>query len=433
MLTDTAARKAVKRDKDYKLFDERGLYLFISKAGGKGWRFKYRFGGKEQAVVFGPYPEISLSEARELRDEARKLLRDNKDPRVERKKVKLSSIASSEVTFAIVAREWHTKNLKRWSTVHADDVITSLEKDVFPSLGGMPLREISTPMVLECLRKVETRGAGETSRRLRQRISSIYVYAMGAGIAIFNPAPAEMTKAMEPVRKAGKQPALVGIEQLRGVLLAAEASSATPVVKAASRLLALTAVRPGVVIGATWGEFEGIDWDTREHTADALWRIPPARMKLMLDRKDEIEFEHLVPLTSQAIDLLRTIRRLTGRMAYVFPSQRHSYKSMSANAIGYLYNRVGFHSRHVPHGWRAAFSTTMNERAVAEGRTDENGNSADRAIIDLMLAHVPANKVEGAYNRAQYMPTRRRIAETWSNLISEGLVDPAEFLTAKTR
>ncbi|MDB5714294.1 MAG: hypothetical protein JWO15_1691 [Sphingomonadales bacterium] len=431
MLTDTAARKAAKRDKDYKLFDERGLFLFVSKAGGKIWRMKYRIGGKEKLIVFGPYPEISLTEARDLRDGARKLLRDNRDPGIERKKVKVSSIASAGITFRLVALEWHTVNLKRWSAVHAADVLTSLENDVFPALGALPLREIDTPMVLHCLAKVEARGAGETARRLRQRISSIYVYAMAKGLAIMDPAPAGMTKAMTPVRKAGKQPSLVGIKQLRSVLVAAESSSATPVVKAASRLLALTAVRPGVVTGARWEEFEGLDWDTKDPAPDALWRVPPARMKLMLDRKDEVEFEHLVPLPPQAVDVLRTIRRLTGRMAYVFPSQRHGHKTMSANAIGYLYNRVGFHSRHVPHGWRAAFSTTMNELAKEEGRTDKNGNSEDRAIIDLMLAHVPANKVEAAYNRAQYMPARRRIALAWADLITEGLVPVASFLEGK--
>jgi integrase len=426
-LTDTAVRKAEARDKSYKIFDEKGLFLWVTTAGGKIWRFKYLYAGKEKLIVFGPYPEIKLVEARDMRDAARKLLRESRDPGVERKKQKFATLASSDITFEKVARDWHTAQESRWTKVHAKDVIDSLVKNIFPDLGGIPLRDIETPMVLDTLAKVERRGSIETAQRIRQRISAVFVYAIAKGIAIRDPAPANMLAAMKVRPKRTKQPALVGIEPLRKLLKDAEASTAHPVTKAASRLLALTAVRPGIITGAQWSEFEGFDVDSDKPAAEPIWRIPSARMKLKLAKKDEVAFEHIVPLPRQAVDVIRTIRKLTGRADYVFPNIRHSYKPMSANAIGYLYNRVGYHGQHVPHGWRAAFSTTMNELAKAEGRVE------DRAVIDLMLAHVPTNKVEGAYNRAAYMPTRRAIAQSWADLITEGLIEPAAFLSAKTR
>jgi integrase len=178
-----------------------------------------------------------------------------------------------------------------------------------------------------------------------------------------------------------------------------------------------------VLRGATWAEFEGIDWtSSRPEQAEAsLWRVPAARMKVVLDRKDDAAYEHLVPLSRQAVEALATIQPLTGRFPLIFPSARHGHRPMSENAIGYLYNRAGYHGRHVPHGWRAAFSTIMNERAERLGR------AGDRAIIDLMLAHIPANKVEGAYNRAAYMERRREIAQEWADLVLDG-APPAERL-----
>jgi integrase len=430
MLTDTAARKAAPRDKDYKLADAAGLYLYVTRKGAKIWRMKYRYGPaekrEEKRLIFGPYPEVSLTEARELRDAARRVLRDGKDPALERKKDLLTNLASSATTFEKVARQWHAANEARWSKIHGSQVLKSLQSDVFPELGSMPLRDIEIPMVLDVLTPVMERGSIETAHRLRQRISAVFIYAIAKGLAIRDPAPAAMVGAMTPVPKSGKQPALVGIVKLRGVLKAAEAAEASPVTKAASRLLALTAVRPSVVTAAQWDEFEGIDWDnTDEQAVEALWRVPASRMKLRKNKKDEDANDHLVPLPPQAVDVLRMIRQLTGRADYVFPNQRRSHKPMSENAIGYLYNREGYHGKHVPHGWRAAFSTTMNELAKVEGRPD------DRAVIDLMLAHVPKNKVEAAYNRAEYWPDRVRIASTWADLITEGLVPVASFLEGK--
>jgi len=436
VLTDIQARKAQPRDKDYKLADAGGLYLFVTARGSKSWRLKYRFAGKEKRLVFGQYPEISLSEARDLRDEARREVREHRDPAVEKRKRKLAAAAAAIETFEKLARAWHTLQAPRWAPVHAADVITSLENDIFPDLGKLPIPAIDGPVILATLRKVEARGSIETARRLRQRISAIFGYAISEGIADHDPASG-IVRALKPLPKKGRQPAITKLDDVRKVLVAAEASGATPVVKLASRLLALTAARPGVIRGVIWEEFEDIDWESAELAAEAspLWRIPAARMKLILDRKDEEAFEHLVPLSREAVAVLRAMRKLTGRNRLVFPSQRHTHRPMSENAIGYLYNRVGFHGRHVPHGWRAAFSTIMNEKAERDARAAGQKAHAelDAKVIDLMLAHVPKDRVEAAYNRAAFMDRRVEIAQEWADMLSEGLPEPETLLDGNRR
>lgn len=422
MLTDAQVRKALPREKDYKLADEKGLYLFVTTKGFKSWRYKYRHAGKEHRLTFGAYPEVSLAEARHRRDDARRQLRDHQNPATELRKAKMASIERAGLTFEKLARAWHENEKGRWADVHAYDVLHSLERDVFPEIGNMSIKDIDAPTVLATLRKVERRGSIETARRIRQRISAVFVYAISEGVGDSDPA-AIVTKALKPLPKKGKQPALTDIDQCRQLIIDSEASGATPVVKLASRLLALTSVRPGVIRGIGWSEFEDLEG------YDPIWRIPAARMKLALHKKDEEAFEHIVPLSRQAVDVIVQARRLTGRCPLVFPSIRHSHQPMSENAIGYLYNRVGYHGRHVPHGWRAAFSTIMNElydRAWrAAGHKDA---SPDRAIIDLMLSHVPQNKVESAYNRAAYMPRRREIAQEWADLLMEGVMGAKNLL-----
>jgi integrase len=428
MLTDLKVRQAKARDGDYKLPDSGGLHLFVTKRAFKSWRLKYRFAGKEKLLVLGSYPDVSLAEARERRDEAKRILREHRDPAVEAQKRRLVAAAAAEATFESVAREWHEMQTSRWVPVHAADVLKSLEQEVFPHLGTVPLKEIDAPLVLAVLRKIERRGALETAKRVRQRMSAVFVHGIATGACSDDPA-ARVMKALRPTPKKTRQPAITEIEDLRDLLRKVEASGATPVTKIASRLLALTAVRPGVLRGVTWGECEGIDWSSpRPEDAEApLWRIPSERMKLVLDRKGDAAFEHLAPLSRQAVEVLAVIRPLTKRLNIVFPSTRHLHRPLSENAIGYLYNREGYHGRHVPHGWRAAFSTIMNERAERDGR------SGDRAVIDLMLAHIPPNTVEGAYNRATYMERRREIAQEWADLLTDGLVPVAELLKGPRR
>lgn len=417
MLTDAQIRKAPAKERDYKLADERGLYLFVTRTGAKSFRMKYRFARREKRLTFGLYPEVTLNEARERRDEARRLLRDNRDPGLELQKAKRDSHASAERTFEKVAREWFGNGSSRWSEHHAADVLRSLVRDVFPEIGALPIAHIDTATVLATLRKIEKRGAIETARRVRQRMSDIFVYGISEGITKDDPA-AIVTRAMKPLPKKGRQPAVTTLEEARDVLIQAEQAKASPVTKLASRLLALTTVRPGVILNLEWAgeEFEDLDGEA------PLWVVPSARMKLRKDRKEEERFDHMVPLSRQAVEIIATLRRLTGRCRFAFPNHRYSHQPMSENAIGYLYNRVGYHGRHVPHGWRAAFSTIMNEKAEREGRL------TDAKVIDLMLAHMPKDKVEGSYNRAAFLARRREIAQEWADVLLADMCPASELL-----
>ncbi|AZO57705.1 DUF4102 domain-containing protein [Mesorhizobium sp. M8A.F.Ca.ET.057.01.1.1] len=405
-----AARKAEKRDKAYKLYDSGGLHMVVATSGGKLWRMKYQFGGKEKLLSFGPYPEVTLSAAREARDEARAQLRAGKDPGVAKKIRKLNAVSGDD-SFEAIAREWYELNKAQWVARHSSDVIDSLEAEIFPTLGSSPIRDISAADVLACLRPIEKRGAKETARRVRQRMSAVFVYAVASGLADNDPA-AMVKKAMAPMKK-GKQPAITDLDKAREMLAKAEAETAHPVTKLALRILALTAVRPGTLATTPWSEWPA---------GSELWQVPAERMKLRLQHKDDETRDHLVPLSRQAVEAIDALRTITGRGPLAFPNSRHAHKPMSENAIGYLLNRAGYHSKHVPHGWRATFSSVMNERF-----------RPDKPVIDLMLAHVPKDKVEGAYNRALHLERRRELAQIWADLILEGAKPATELLVGPRR
>lgn len=432
MLTDKEVRNAAVREKPYKMADAGGLYLYVATTGLKSWRMKFRLHGKEKLLTFGPYPEVKLSEARDRRDEARRKIRNHEDPSGARKRAQEAkeherAEQAKLITFEQAARTWFDLQKGPWAPVHANDVITSLQRDVFPAIGSKPLIAIDAPAVLKVLRVVEERGSIETAKRLRQRISSVYAHAISEGSVAIDPAAA-VGKALKPLPKKGKQPAITDPNAAREVLVAAEASGASPVTKLASRFLALTQSRPGMVRGAEWSEFQGIDWEGNAFGPFLpLWTIPAQRMKLVLDLKDEEHFEHQVPLCWQAVEVLRAVRRLTGRGRLVFPGQRHSHRPISENAIGYLYNRVGFFGRHVPHRWRSSFSTTMNALAV------KRKSLGDPAVIERMLAHVPENKVKAAYDRDGHMERRRELSQEWADLLMRGMAFADELLDGRRR
>ena len=432
MLTEAAVKKAAAREKPYKLADGGGLYLYVAPTGSKSWRMKFRLHDKEKLLTFGPYPAVSITKAREQRDAARAKLREHVDPsgarqRAREAKEQAKAEQAQQVTFEEAARRWHDLQKGRWAPVHAEDVITSLARDVFPVLGDRAVTAIDAPLVLKALRAVEDRGSVETARRLRQRISGVYALLISEGTVAVDPA-AVVGKALKPLPQSGRQPGLSVVAAGRGVLLAAEASGASPITKLASRFFALTQSRPAMVRGIEWGEIEGVDWaDEQFGPPLAIWRVPARRMKLALDLKDEDAFEHIIPLCWQAMDALRAAYRLTGRGKLVFPGQRHSHRPLSENAIGYLYNRVGFHGRHVPHGWRSSFSTTMN--GLAKRRKDHG----DGEVIELMLAHVPENKVKAAYDRAGHMERRRELSQEWADLLMKGVSEANELLSGSRR
>jgi integrase len=387
---------------------------------------KYRYGGKEKRLNFGPYPEVSLLNARKERERARSLLREFRDPAIEYLKLKKAAEEAAQMTFERVAMDWHQAQLARWSPLHAQKVKQAFRKDIFPHIGRLPIGEIDAPIVLALLRKVEQRGALHTARIFRQRISAVFCFGIGEGVVGIDPA-ASVGRALKPIPTKGRQPAVRTLEEAKRLLSEVESSIANPRTKLASRLLALTVVRPGVVRAARWCEFENIDWgDPGSRARDAQWRVPAARMKLALEEKTDDAFEHIVPLSQYAVDVLHQVRRLTGRIQYLFPSARSTLRPMSENALSLMYARAGYYGRHVPHGWRATFSTVMNEKASIDNRI------GDRAIIDLMLAHRPKglSGSEMAYNRALYLARRREIADDWAKMIVGDLPDPSQLIPA---
>jgi integrase len=416
VLTDLACRKAQSRDKPWKVSDGRGLYLEILPSGFKSWRWKYRIGGKEKRLVFGPYPEIGLTQARDMRIEAARMLLQGRDPAIEKKKLLAARATSIATTFGGIAEEWMGQQSPLWSPRYASIVRSSFDRDVLPRLGKLPVAEVTAPLVLEVVRSIEARGAIETARRTRQRIEEIFAVAIALGSASSNPAAGLATVIAKPKR--GRFPAVRTVSKARQVLKTVEALPQHPLTRIASRLLALTAVRSAPLRLSTRDEFEDLDGPA------PLWRIPAAKMKLSVERKDDAALEFLVPLSRQAVELVKLAIAQTPRAQLLFPSMRGWRRPMSDSTLSKAYREAGWSGVHVPHGWRSTFSTIMNERAVEDER------AADRAIIDLMLAHVPSG-IEATYNRAAYMPRRRALAQDWADLLLEGFPPAATLIEGK--
>lgn len=408
MLTDIAIRKSKPSGKPIKLSDGHGLHLFVSPAGGKSWRFRYEIGGKEKLLTLGKYPAMGIADARTARDKAKAILAEGRDPSVAKKQSRILTGQQSTETFEVIGREWHRTNRPRWSAIHADDILASLVRDVFPSIGAYPVREITVPDVLATLRAVEARESFETTRRLRQRIAAIFSFAIASGKADQNPALV-VAGALTPFVR-GRQPAVTTLEEARELIQRFEMMSGHPLTKLAHRLLALTAVRPGVILGLPWAELP--------HGA-TLWTIPAKRMKLALRHKTDAARDHVVPLSRQAIEVIEAARTLTKYGPLVFPNYRNAHAPMTEGAMRLMLHKAGYKDRHVAHGWRSTFSTVMNERYPK-----------DRQIIDLMLAHVPKDEVEGAYNRALHLQRRGELAQIWADLLTEGLTSADRLLPA---
>ena len=426
-LTAVQARNARAGEKGYKLADEKGLHLYVSPTGAKSWRMKYRFGGKEKLLTFGQFPEVSLAEARDRRDAARVTLRNDKDPAIEAERDRRAAIAAIGATFQASALAWHEDERPRWSPRHAVVVMNALNRDVFPDLGKLPIADVDGPLILKALRKIERRGSIETAKRVLGYMSAIFVRAKGEHLVAVNPTT-DLINALKPTPRGSKQPALTDLPDLMTLQRIVDASTSNPTPKLASRLLAMTAVRVGVLRTATWDEFEGIDWaDIDAPAPAALWRISAERMKLEVEHKGDEAFDHDVPLPAAAVDALRALHQMTGRGKLLFPGNLAAKEPMSDAALSTLYKRMDggrYKGRHVPHGWRSAFSTNMNEWAM------EHGKEGDRLLIDLMLAHRPkgVSGSEFAYMRAKFKERRRTLAETWAAMITEGLAHPYDLI-----
>ena len=384
-LTVTTIRNAKPRSKPYKLYDESGLYLLIKPDGARYWRFKYRFAGKEKLLALGVCDEVSLAEAREDRDEAKRKIREGTDPAEERKTRKRQDKHAAANSFKAVAEEWMIRQRPRWTAGHAERVRRSLEADLYADIGARPIASLTPPELLATLRKIEARGAHELRERVQQRASMIFRYAIATGRCDRDPVADLRGAFTSPVRF---NYAALGQKDLPAFFAKLADYDGEPTTKLAIRLLALTFVRTGELRGARWSEF---DLDNAE------WRIPAERMKMRQ--------EHIVPLSRQTLDVLRELQALTGRGALLFPSRSKAMQPISENTILYALYRMGYHSRATGHGFRATASTILNEL----------GFPGD--VIERQLAHSSKNKVRAAYNKAQYLPERARMMQQWADLL----------------
>jgi integrase len=399
-LTDTAIRNAKPGVKPIKLFDSLGLFLLIASAGGKWWRLKYRFGGKEKLLSLGTYPQVSLKHARAKRDAARSQLANGIDPGEHRKAAKALQADSHVDSFEIVAREWFGKFAPNWAASHADKIIRRLERDVFPWLGKKPVGGINAPELLQAMRRIESRGAVETAHRALQNCSQIFRYAIATGRAMRDPA-ADLRGAIPPSK--GKHHASIVEPKAIGELLRTIAGyQGSLVTKCALRLAPLLFVRPGELRKAEWLEF---------NLDGAEWRIPTERMKMR-----EL---HVVPLSTQAIAILRELQPLTGRGRYVFPGARANGRPMSENTVNAALRRLGYTSDQMTgHGFRSMASTLLNEQGW------------HRDAIERQLAHAERDTVRAAYNYAEHLPERCRMMQAWADFL-DGLANGADVIPLK--
>ena len=384
-LTDLAIKQAKPQDKIYYLKDGGSLFLEVTPAGGKNWRFRYRFNGKAGVLSPGKYPAVSLAEARERAAEARRLLAEDINPGEAKKEAKLAAQVASANAFEVIASEWHEKQLPRWTPGHAARIMDSLVKDVFPHLGRVNVAELTAPKILACVQKIEKRGAVETAGRVLQRINAVLRYAIQTGRADRNPAN-DVVGALT-AQKVQHMPALPRAELPEFYRRLAAANLYQPT-RIAMHLLVLTFVRPGELRAARWEEFD---------IERAEWRIPAERMKMRQP--------HIVPLSRQALALLATLQPLTGRGALLFPAMTDHAKPMSENTLSYAMGRMGYQGVATPHGFRALASTTLNEEGF------------DPDVIERQLAHAERNKVRAAYHRAEYLDERRKMMQWWADFL----------------
>lgn len=402
-LTDTAIRRAKPQAKAVKLFDGGGLYLEVNPAGGKWWRWKYRFGGKEKRLSLGVYPDVSLKAAREKRDTARQQLAAGIDPGQARRAEKLAQAGAE--SFEAIAREWHAKFSPSWVASHGDRILKRLEKDLFPWIGKRPIAEIKAPELLAVLRRIESRGALETAHRAMQNCGQVFRYAVATGRAERDPT-GDLRGAL-PAPKEKHHASIIEPKRIGELLRAIDAYEGFFATKCALRLAPLVFVRPGELRKAQWREF---DLDKAE------WRIPAERMKM--------REQHIVPLSRQAVAILRELEPLTNKAipskpdapCYVFPGGRSRERPMSENAILAALRRMGYAKDEMTgHGFRSMASTLLHEQGW------------NHQVIERQLAHAERNAVSAAYNFAEHLPERRKMMQAWADYL-DGLKASAEVI-----
>ena len=384
-LTDTAIRNAKPKTKPYKMTDGQGLFLLIRPNGSKWWRYKYRFMNKENLLALGIYPEVGLADARERHAQARKVLAAGNDPNETKKEAKRLAILKNENDFEAITREWYENRRHKWVTSYSQAMMVRLENHIFPKLGRRPITEISAPELLAVVRVVEKSGALDMAQRLLQVCGQVFLYAIATGRAERNPVTDLRGALKPPVRK---NQAHLKASELPEYLQRLDVYDGNFQTKLALKFLLLTFVRTTELRAAEWSE---IDLEKAE------WRIPAERMKM----RDP----HIVPLSAQAVAVLKDLKPLTGHWQYVFPNQHKPSGFMSENTMLYGLYRMGYHSKATGHGFRATASTILNEHGFAPD------------VIERQLAHSERNKVRAAYNHAQYLPERRKMMQWWADYL----------------
>ncbi len=386
-LTDTEIRRSKPAEKPYKLSDSGGLHLLVWPAGGKLWRWKYRFDGNEKLMALGKYPDVSLSEARIRRDAGRKQLADGIDPMAQRKAAKTAEIVTTKRTFEKIAELW----MEHWSgnkcTRHTETTKNRLKNNVFPVLGERPIAEVEPMELVKLAKDIESRGASDMAKRILQIVGMVFRYAIAHGYSQRNPAaeirPSDILK---PTRKTNM--ARIEAKELPALLRAIELYDGRPLTRQAIKLMALTFVRTSELIGARWEEFD---------LEAGRWSIPATRMKM--------KTPHIVPLSRQAIEVLGLLQTISGNHELVFPGEQNSDKPMSNMTILKALERMGYKGRMTGHGFRGLASTILHEQ----------GYNHDH--IELQLAHAPRNEVSAAYNHALYLEPRTKMMQDWADFL----------------
>lgn len=387
-LSDLSIRAAKPADKPFKVTDEKGLFVLVNPNGSKLFRMKYRFDGKEKVLSFGAYPDVSLKQVRDRRDDARRLLAQDVDPGAVKKAQKQARAAAGQDTFEVIAREWMKTKGREWTESYASKTRSCLERHAFPSVGRDPIKTLSAPTFLSLFRAIEKRGTIDMAHRVQQHCGAIFRFAIAAGKATDN--PVQSLKGALATTKRKHYPAITAPEELVELLCDIDDYRGEVTTKAAMQILALTFQRTKEVRFAEWRQFD---------FAAGLWRIPASVMKM--------REAHLVPLSRQVVAVLEGLKPLTGQGELVFPSSTNRDRPISENTVTYALARMGYKGRMTGHGFRTTASTLLNE----QGYRDE--------VIERQLDHEERDESRAAYNRAEYLPERRAMMQEWADYLGQ--------------
>ena len=391
-------RETADLEKQYKLFDGAGLFLLVKPNGNKHWRLKYRLGGTEKLLAIGPYPLTSLLEARQARDDAKRLIANGEDPVIHKQKMKQTTVRDAKNTFRAIALEWYENRKDIWRPRYAQDVLKRLEEDIFPHMGKMPIRDIEPPALLDVIRKIEKRGALELAKRQLQKCGEIFRYAIATGRAVRDPSN-DIKEALKPVKQTHF--ASIEVEELPQFIndLRSNKGRLYQITQNAIWLMMLTFVRTLELINARWDE---VDFERKR------WVIPAERMKMGK--------EHIVPLADQAIEIFMEQKRSKGQWEHVFPSPVKPSQSISNNTILGGLKRMGYQGRMTGHGFRSLGMGAIKQEL---GYRHE--------VVDRQLAHTPKSKIDKAYDRAAFLEERIQMMQEWADYIDRILTQLSEL------